>query len=41
MAKIKIGFCTIFRYITFTMFIRIQCTGVNIDIRIKFLDGNS
>ena len=40
MPKVKIGFCTIFGYITFAMFIRIQCARINIYIRVKFLYGN-
>ena len=40
MAKIKIGLCTVFRYIYLTMLIRAHSTRVNIDIRIQLLSGN-
>ncbi len=38
MPQIQIRFLSVYRNITFTMFIRIQCPRVNIDIRIQFLD---
>src|SRR5215472_3167349 len=37
MAKVKICFGAIFSNITFTVFIWVKCSGININIRIEFL----
>src|SRR5690242_19754440 len=39
--QIKICFCTILCYKAFAVLIRVQCSGINIDIGIEFLYGNS
>lgn len=39
MTEIKIRFGPVFRNKAFPVFIGIQCAGIDIDIRIKFLDG--
>ena len=38
MSQIEVGFVSVYRYITFTMFIRIQSSRINIDIRIELLN---
>ena len=38
-AKVKVGLCTVFRYIAFTMLVGVQRAWVNVYIRVKFLDG--
>ena len=38
---VKISLSTIFSNKTLAMFVRIQCSGIHIDIWIKFLDGAS
>jgi hypothetical protein len=38
-AEVEIGFSSVVGYIAFAMFIRVECPGVDIDVRIKFLDG--
>jgi hypothetical protein len=40
MAKIQIRLGTIVGDIALSVLIRIQCTGVDVDIRVKFLDGD-
>lgn len=39
MTQVEIGFMTIHGYIAFAVFIRVQCTRVDVDIRVKLLDG--
>lgn len=33
--QVKVGFVSIDRHITFSMFIRVQCSGIYIDVRIE------
>ena len=40
MAEVKISFCAIICNKTFSVFIRIKCSRINIDIRVEFLNGN-
>ena len=40
MPQIKICFSTILGYKAFSMLIGIECSGINIDIGIKFLNGH-
>ena len=39
--KVKVSLAPIFRHITFTMFIRIERPWVNVDVRVKLLDGDT
>ena len=39
--QVKVGFVSIDRHITFSMFIRVQCSGIYIDVRIELLDSYS
>src|SRR6185312_1268268 len=41
MAQIEISFCPIFCYKTFAMLIRIERTGVHINIRVEFLNSDT
>ena len=40
-AEVKVGLMAVDRNITFPVFIRIQSSGVNIDVRVEFLDGDA
>ena len=40
-AQIEVGLGAIFRDITFTMFIRIQRSGIDVDVGVEFLDGDA
>jgi hypothetical protein len=40
MAEVQVGFSSIFGYITLSVLIRIQGTGVYIYVRIQFLNGD-
>src|SRR5687768_6184427 len=39
-AQVKIGFGTIVGYKAFAVFVRVQSSRIDVDIRIEFLDGN-
>ena len=39
-SQVKIGFVAVYGYITFTVLVWIQSSRVNVDIRIKLLNGN-
>ena len=43
MAKVEIGLGAVFRHKTFTMFIGVQCSGIDVDVWVEFLgrDGES
>ncbi len=41
MSQIKVCFGSVFSYITFSVFIGIQCSGIYVNIRIKFLYSNA
>ena len=41
MPQIQICFCAVFSNIAFAMFIRVKRARINIDVRIKLLDGYS
>ena len=38
-SQVKIGFMAVYGHIAFSMLIRIQCSRVDVDIRVKLLDG--
>ena len=40
MSKVKVGFHAINRYVTFAMLVGIEGTRINVDVGVKFLDGN-
>ena len=40
MTEIQVCLCSISRHVTLSMFVWIECSGVDVDIRIEFLDGN-
>jgi hypothetical protein len=40
MTQIQIRLCPVLRYITFSMFVRIQCSRIHIDIGVKLLDSD-
>ncbi len=40
-AEVKVGFGPVLGYIAFTMFVWIQCSGVNIYVGVELLDGNA
>ena len=37
--QIEVGFMTVYCYIAFTMFVRVQCSRVDVDVRVKLLDS--
>src|SRR4051794_16675799 len=37
MPKVEVGFSTIFSNITFAMFTRVECTGIDIEVRVALL----
>ena len=37
-SQVKIGFMAVYGHIAFSVLVRIQSSGVNVDVRIKFLD---
>ena len=39
MAQIEVGFVAIHGNVAFAVFIRVQCTRVDVDVRVKLLDG--
>ena len=39
MPKVQIRFSTIFSYITLSMLVRVEGSGIYVNIRIEFLDG--
>lgn len=39
-SQVKIGFVAVYSYITFTVLVWIQSSRVDVDIRIKLLNGN-
>ena len=39
-SQVKIGFVAVYGYITFTVLVWIQSSRVDVDIRIKLLNGN-
>jgi len=39
MTQIEVGFSTIFGNITLTMLIGVECSRIDIDVWIEFLDG--
>ncbi len=39
MSEVKVGFCTVFSYVTFAMLIGIQCTWVYVYIRVELLNS--
>ena len=41
MSEVKICFSTILSYITLSVLIGIECSRVDVDVGVKFLDGNS
>ncbi len=41
MSKVKIGLRTVFGNVTFSVFVGIQCTRINVDVWIKLLDGSA
>ena len=40
MAKVKVGFHAINRYVTFAMLVGIEGARVDVNVGVKFLDGN-
>ena len=41
MAQVKVGFHTVGRYITLAMLIGIQCSRVDVDVRVELLNCNA
>ena len=39
-SQIEVGFVSVYGHIAFSVFIRIQCPRVDVDVRVKLLDGN-
>ena len=39
MTKIEVCFSPVFSDITLPVFIRIQCAGIDVDVRVEFLDS--
>ena len=40
MPQVQICFHAIYGDVTLAMFVGIQCTGVNVDVRVKLLNGD-
>ena len=41
MPEVKVGFVTVDGYVAFEVLIRNECPGVDVDVRVEFLDGTS
>ena len=40
MSQVEVGFLSVYRNIAFAMLVWIQCSRIDVDIRVKLLDGN-
>ena len=40
MSQVEVSFLSVYRNIAFAMLVRIQCSRIDVDIRVKLLDGN-
>lgn len=40
-SEVKVSLCAIIGHIALAMLVWIQCTRVNVNVRVKFLDGDS
>ena len=41
MSEVQVRLCTVIRHIALAMLVRVQCSRVNVDVGIKFLNGYS
>ena len=41
MPQVQIGLGTVFGHIAFSMLIGVECTGIYVEVGVKFLDGNT